>query len=433
MTIPVKTLTLSAVSGPRQICRSMVLSGAMIFAGVTPCSAETDSTKVTHGTADIAHAGTDITYHTPVRIPGIEPDIVTGPLINNGGPVQTAPKVYVVFWGWKSDPSGEAPYLTKFLSSVGGTQWLNTVIQYGGGNPTDLYGGSWSDPTSIPAQPTDSQIQAEAKAAISHFGLSTSVNSQIIIATPTGHSTSGFGSSFCAYHGRVTAHPNVTYTNLPYMTDADSSCGAYAVQGLLDGVSIVEGHELAETITDPLVNSNDAWLDSGGNEIGDKCAWYELSSITTANGSFAVQPLWSNAANTCVKSTVIVTEVPVYRFYNGTHHFFTLSYSEGVGAGYGYEGIGFKVFKTQQNTGMYQLYRCLQQSTGDHFISVLSNCEGQNYEGPYGWVSSVSGSGLHALYRFYNQQADHLETTNYAEGANLGWSYEGILGYVPIN
>ncbi len=84
------------------------------------------------------------------------------------------------------------------------------------------------------------------------------------------------------------------------MTDAGGSCGEDSVNGPapLDGVSIVEGHELAEAITDPLLN---AWYDSSGNEIGDKCAWQGLATISTTTGTFAVQPLWSNAAGGCVQ------------------------------------------------------------------------------------------------------------------------------------
>jgi hypothetical protein len=225
---------------------------------------------------------------------------IPGPLIDNGGPVQSAPRVYVDFWGWTSDPSGEQGYLTRFLSSVGGNSWLATVSQYGGGWSGDLLAGTWSDNSAIPASPSDAQIQQEAVAAANHFGTGTSVNVQIIVATPTGHSTPGFGSSFCAYHGTVGADPNVTFTDLPYLTDVGASCGEDSVNGssgTLDGVSIVEGHELAETITDPLLN---AWLDASGYEIGDKCAWTGLANITTSSGSFAVQPLWSNADNGCV-------------------------------------------------------------------------------------------------------------------------------------
>src|SRR5436853_3257585 len=44
--------------------------------------------------------------------------------------VETAPKVYVVFWGsqWNgNDPSGEASTVQSFLSGAGGSPWLNSV------------------------------------------------------------------------------------------------------------------------------------------------------------------------------------------------------------------------------------------------------------------------------------------------------------------
>jgi hypothetical protein len=218
--------------------------------------------------------------------------------------------VFVDFWGWTSDPSGEKGYLTSFLLGLGNTTWLSTVDQYGAGSTGQLLGGTWSDPATVPASPTDAQIQAEAVNAANHFSTGNSVNVQIVVATPTGHSSAGFGSTFCAYHGAVAADPSITYTNLPYQTDEGSACGEDSVNGaagLLDGVSIVEGHELAEAATDPLLN---AWLDSAGNEIGDKCAWTDLADMTTAWGTFAVQPLWSNAAGGCVVGAVGWTVAP---------------------------------------------------------------------------------------------------------------------------
>jgi len=225
--------------------------------------------------------------------------VIRGRLINHGGPVETAPRVFIVFWDFTSDPVGEQAYMTRFLSTVGGSSWLRTVNQYGASNNLS-FGGTFSDSSAIPASPSDAQIQAEAQKAANHFGAGNSLNVEIVVATPTGHSTPGFGTQFCAYHGDVASDPNVTYTNMPYVTDAGAACGEDSVNGgagTLDGVSIVEGHELAETLTDPLLN---AWFDRSGNEIGDKCAFVNLSNITTSGGKFAVQPLWSNSANNCV-------------------------------------------------------------------------------------------------------------------------------------
>jgi hypothetical protein len=238
---------------------------------------------------------------TPRRPPGGGAPIISGPMYDFGGPVESAPVVYVDYWGWTSDPSGEAAYLNRFLSAVGGTPWLNTVTQYGGGNPSGFFGGSWFDPAAIPAQPTDGQLQYEAAKAAQHFGLGTSVNIQVVVATPTGHWPAGFD-GYCAWHNRVASAPNITYTSLPYLPDAPTGCGGYSVNpapdGKLDGVSIVEGHELAETITDPLPLSG--WHDASDNEIGDKCEWSNLADIRTSNGTFAMQPLWSNSDNGCV-------------------------------------------------------------------------------------------------------------------------------------
>jgi serine protease len=254
---------------------------------------------VTHGSGAVASH--PITRLAP-RPHGTVPVARAGNLINHGGPVQTAPKVYLDFWGWGtgSDPSGEQTYLTNFLKSIGGTSWLSTVNQYGASS-SPVLAGTWKHTATLAAHPTDAAIQRQAARAATHFNTGTSDNVEIVVATPTGHNTSGFGTQFCAYHGTVSADPNITYTNLPYMTDAGGSCGEDSVNGssgTLDGVSIVEGHELAETLTDPLLN---AWFDSSGQEIGDKCAWINLQDITTSAGQFAVQPLWSNSAGGCVQ------------------------------------------------------------------------------------------------------------------------------------
>src|SRR3989442_4668349 len=88
---------------------------------------------------------------------------------------------------------------------------------------------------------------------------------------------------------------------MPYVTDAGTSCGQNFVNsgsaGTLDGVTIVEGHESAETITDQ--NPAGGWTDTSGAENGDKCAWVSSGAGATQNvafstGSFAMQSTWGN-------------------------------------------------------------------------------------------------------------------------------------------
>jgi serine protease len=227
-----------------------------------------------------------------------------------GGPVQTTPSAYVVFWGFTSDPSGEATRVVNFLNAVGASQWLNTVTQYYQSgpnyitNPSGQLKGTWYDNSSVPTHPTDAQVAAESVKLAQHFGVY-SENVSYVVATPHGHNSTGFGTQWCAYHGTTSSNGSVIpYTNFPYMTDAGSSCGENSVNsgpnGLLDGVTIVGGHELAETQTDP--GAGNGWLDSRGSEIGDKCAWMNLQNTNFGSyGSFPTQPLWSNSAGGCVQ------------------------------------------------------------------------------------------------------------------------------------
>jgi hypothetical protein len=245
-------------------------------------------------------------------MPAPQPD-VPKTLVYRNGPVQRKPAIYVVYWGFNvsgSDPSGEQTYMTSFLNGVGKSAWLNTDHQYyqivGGKtqhikNPIGQLKNTWVDPSTVPSSPSDAQIRAEAGALEAHFGFFK--DASYVVATPHGHNSSGFGTQYCAYHGATrTSGGIISYTNLPYMTDAGHSCGENAVnpgaKGLLDGVSIVEGHELAESQTDPQPASG--WYNTTYGEIGDICAWQGLGNTVLTTGTFAVQPLWSNFANNCV-------------------------------------------------------------------------------------------------------------------------------------
>jgi serine protease len=215
-----------------------------------------------------------------------------------------------VYWGsaWNGsgDPDHAMAYYNAFLSKVGGSAWNGTVTQYtqsGGahaGNPSGNFGGSYVDTSSSPPRsPSQAAMAAEGAKAAAHFG-DYSANAQYIVAMPHGVSPSGFKRSYCAYHSTTTANGStISWTNMPYLPDAGSGCGAASVDSsVLDGYGIVGGHEMAESETDPQLS---AWLDSSGAEIGDKCAWVNLQ-LTNLNGSnFPTQPLWSNAANGCVQ------------------------------------------------------------------------------------------------------------------------------------
>ena len=86
--------------------------------------------------------------------------------------------------------------------------------------------------------------------------------------------------------------------------DGDSGCGGtsagpsnpgWQMSSGVHALAGVSAHEMAEMITDPLIN---AWTDSTGAENGDKCAWtFPPSNTVLSNGIvWRIQGEWSNAA-----------------------------------------------------------------------------------------------------------------------------------------
>jgi serine protease len=268
------------------------------------------------------------------------------------------------------DPDGAGKRMADFVYQLGGTQWAGEQTQYyqtvGGQttyitNPADQLAGIWVDDTnditglsktsaSNPpgASNTYTDLAAEAARAVQHFGITDLANSIVVVAQPPNYSDpNALASGYCAFHDYTL--PNVSggiyngitqgisYANIPYQLAINSGgqnvCGENAVNagasGKLDGFSIVLGHEIEETVTDPgaedIVGSGTGpqtyyggWYDAAdANENGDKCAWVgdtlllagapqpsllpvpgAMGDITGNHGTtFAVQSLWSNQAN----------------------------------------------------------------------------------------------------------------------------------------
>jgi hypothetical protein len=262
------------------------------------------------------------------------------------------------------DPDGAGKYMADFLQQIGGTAWAGVQTQYfqtsSGAqqnitNPSEQLAGIWVDDTnantlpktsmSNPAGPTNTLtvLGREAQAAVSHFGITDLNDANIVIVQPPGLSDpNALSQGYCAFHDYTWPgvasnvyngiQQGISYSNIPYQLAINSGganvCGENAVnsgsQGKLDGFSIVLGHEMEETVTDPgaedVVGSSPTylggWYDTvDANENGDKCAWVGIDPLTgradspvaipgqlgditgNAGGTFAVQSLWSNAAN----------------------------------------------------------------------------------------------------------------------------------------
>jgi serine protease len=269
----------------------------------------------------------------------------------------------------RCDPDGAGKYMANWVYQLGGTKWAGEQTQYyqtvtgAAGqtsqqhitNPADQLAGIWVDDTnsitglpktsaSNPSGPTNTytDLAAEAARAVQHFHITDLANADIVVAQPPNYSDpNALASGYCAFHdytypslfgGIYNGLPKgISYSNIPYQLAINSGganvCGENAVNsgaaGKLDGFSIVLGHEIEETVTDPgaedVVGSGSSAKQIGGwydpldaNENGDKCAWVgepltggqsltqepgALNDIKGNHGStFAVQSLWSNQA-----------------------------------------------------------------------------------------------------------------------------------------
>lgn len=233
----------------------------------------------------------------------------SGGLLYNGGPVQHNVQVYLVFWGsqWDSDSNGVEQYVQGMFGGLGtgSDSWSTVTSQYtdnSGSGPVfggAVLAGSWVDDSQpAPQSAAQADIAAEAEAGVSFFGITPTNDTQIVVLSPSGTNPDNFpNAGFCAWHDY---DGTVSYTNMPYVLDAGSGCGANSVQSQFDGFSIVGGHEYAESLTDPQPSSG--WVASDGEENGDLCAWQNLGTISLPTGTFAMQPTWSNAAGGCAMS-----------------------------------------------------------------------------------------------------------------------------------
>ena len=269
------------------------------------------------------------------------------------------PQVYLVVWGsqwgtqgtdsagnltFSADPSHEAPTLQKLFKGIGtgNEQWSGVMTQYCEGISSGAtscpaasthvgypsggaLAGVWADVTNAaPAQATDNQLATEAVAAAAHFwnhNAAANRDAQYVVVSPHGLEPGGFGTAsgnFCAWHAAASStYGDIAFTNLPDVLDAGASCGAGYVHagaaGALDGVTLVLGHEVAETLTDQIPPGG--WTDSVGYEIADKCSWIGVGGsggaqdVALATGSFPLFGLWSNDGATCTIAHAVVTTV----------------------------------------------------------------------------------------------------------------------------
>jgi hypothetical protein len=213
----------------------------------------------------------------------------------NGGSVLTSNKTMAIFWGAWSNPGDKITGLDSFFSGFGGSGIAQVADQYSSITSSSTYLGHQLDTSAVPSKAlTVAQAVAEG---CKITGNNPDPSALYLIYT----STAAGSVKYCAWHSWGSC-ANGASIQVAYMPNIDgiAGCDPGDTSGLhsqgLAALANVTSHELMETITDPRGN---AWYDSAGNEIGDKCAWAFDGLRTLTNGSqWLLQGEWSNSAYT---------------------------------------------------------------------------------------------------------------------------------------
>jgi hypothetical protein len=223
-------------------------------------------------------------------------------LTRHSGPIQSRPRVHLVFWGesWRDakGPRGQRAEIEATFAGLGGSSFIDVLHQYG----VDGYafGGSWIDRATPPNNPSISRVGAEAEHAAEVNGWRNDGNSQVLVFVERGTYTRwNTKTSGCAGHtyqewSAGSRHWTVHFSVLPHPADV-AACRYW--NGLAAGsiLSVRASHEFAETATDP--RQNTAWYGRTG-EVADWCT-NAAGGGPARIGSGWVQRIWDQRHHRC--------------------------------------------------------------------------------------------------------------------------------------
>ena len=230
-----------------------------------------------------------------IGVIGVKGDRTHQQIGYHGGPVMTGtPAVYFIWYGlWGSSPT--PPILTDFITSLGGSNYfaINTLYRdASGGAPSGniAYGGSFEDSYSMGAYLTDSDVALIVSQAIAGGSISFNPNGiYVVLLTSDVDVTSGFGTTYCGFHGTTNANGvMVPFILVGNPARAPTKCMPQTLSpngvASADAMASVLANELSNTVTDPAFT---AWYDRSAHEQADKCAWTYGTTYTTTNGARA--------------------------------------------------------------------------------------------------------------------------------------------------
>jgi hypothetical protein len=393
-----------------------------------------------------------------------------------GGRVVSAIRVVQVLYGGGSYlpelTSVTSPNMSTFYHRVMDSPYFDWLTEYntttGGPNGNQFIGrGTFVGRIQIAPSAanngstiTDGNIQAELKAQINAGVLPAPVNdgfgdnnTYYAVFFPHGKTIISSGSEtsciqFCAYHSTIA---NINGHEAYYGVHPDMQSGSGCETGCGGGgppfayYQTVASHELVETVTDPDIGRTQTigpllgWYDAQYGEIGDICNAQQGTIVGNDGVTYTVQREFSNVANDCIVTRPPRGPTPLYRYFNGTQHFYTAFFGElgNGGAGYTLQGIaGYLYLDPALNA--VPLYRYASLTVGGHFYTTFFGELGYGnsawkFESIAGFVPTVGAANTGNFYRYLNtRNGDHYYTTNFGELGNGSGDYvsEGIQNLI---
>jgi hypothetical protein len=247
----------------------------------------------------------------------------------HGGPILRTTNVAAIYWspnpiynggpnpGLTGSGAQDGSLVGYFLSNLGGSYYFNTNTTYYDGAGTYVqnsvtYTQFWADPSGATSGTvSDAAVQQEVFAALQSGALAYDPSTlYLVFSGPGVNLGGGFGTQYCAYHGRFNASGfgDVKYAVMPYDWSDPSGCAAQTTTPNGDPAADTEvnviAHETEETTTDEDLN---AWYDRRGYENADKCAWNFGSVTQLPSGAdynetvgeklFLIQQNWINTGH----------------------------------------------------------------------------------------------------------------------------------------
>lgn len=244
--------------------------------------------------------------------------LVTGNGIDyHGGPVMLGPHhVYFIWYGnWSANNA--TTILPKFITNLNNTAYFNINSTYsdGSGNSIDhtlSLEGQVFDNYSHGTVLSDQGVVGTVSAALQNGSLPADPDGLYFVLTSSDVDQKGAGGefciNFCGFHNHATlSGTDIKYSFVGNAARCLSSCAASNLgigpngNAGADAMANVMAHELNEAVTDPDLN---AWFDSSGEEVGDKCNFNFGPEFTAPNGApanvtlgdreFLIQRSWIN-------------------------------------------------------------------------------------------------------------------------------------------